>query len=103
MVFSFSEVAISRLLVLNQPNDNENSASLNVGDLEKGEGDGLMWFKDGLWMAWENLGLNNMARPFWDAKYHKEFGVGVFFDIFVEVSSHGKKRWALCKGILQSL
>jgi len=52
VVFSFSEVAISRLLVLNQPNDNENSASLNVGYLEKGEGDGLMWFKHGLWMAW---------------------------------------------------
>jgi len=33
VVFSFSEVAISRLLVLNQPNDNENSASLNVGFL----------------------------------------------------------------------
>ena len=95
MVFSFSEVAISRLLVLNQPNDNESSASLNVGYLENGDSG---WVDVDLRMGfgWENLpGKTELQNG--NAKSHPwNLEFDVFFDFFVEVSSRAsKERWGL--------
>ena len=55
-------------------------------------------------MAWENLAAKQYGNAiFWTPNITKNLGWDVFFDICVEVSSHGKKRWGWGKGILQSL